>query len=81
MTIQHIYKTEDQHCSYNRDIFTELKEDLPELEIEEIEADTPQGKQLQEQFGFASYPAVVVNGSLYAVGGVDKEEIKKYLTT
>lgn len=78
--IQHVYqKKEERHCTYNRDIFAQLKKEFQDLEVKEITDDSPEGKKLVRQFNITVFPATIVDGKFYRSGGVDEEELRQML--
>lgn len=67
------------HCAIcarvKKMIDSEIKPQFPDLEVEEIEATTPQGQELVVKHGIMVSPGVLVNGELFSMGGADKQKL------
>jgi alkyl hydroperoxide reductase subunit AhpF len=48
---------------------------FPDIEINEIDATTPQGQDLVIKYGIVSSPGVILNGELFSMGGINKERL------
>jgi len=57
----------------------EVKSDFPDLEIEEIDMTTPAGKEMLSEFMVMSSPGVIINGELFAQGGLKKAKLVEKL--
>lgn len=62
-------------CIRVKRILTELKNEMPELIIEEMEFASPAGSKLAMENGVLYPPAVFVNGTLIAKGKIDAEKM------
>lgn len=60
------------HCARAREIFGELKPKYPGMNIEEIDATTPQGMELVSKYGIFQSPGILINDELFSTGGLDK---------
>ena len=67
------------HCAGARKIFEELKPKYPQMQIEEIDVTTPQGMELVTKYSIFASPGIIVNGELFATGGLNKESFIKKL--
>ena len=67
------------HCHEVKKIFEEVKGQFPDMQVEEIDATTPHGMELVSQYGIFSSPGVVINGDLFAMGGLKKDAFIKKL--
>lgn len=64
------------HCAEAKKILEgEIKPQFPEVEIEYIDMMTEQGQKMVQDYGIMSSPGIVVNGELFAVGGLDKNKL------
>jgi len=64
------------HCAEAKKIFEgEIKPNFPEVEIEYIDGLSDKGQQLIEAHGIMSSPGILVNGELFAMGGLNKEKL------
>jgi len=64
------------HCTEAKKILEgEIKPQFPEVEIEYIDMMTEQGQKMVQDYGIMSSPGIVVNGELFAVGGLDKNKL------
>lgn len=67
------------HCAAARKIFEELKPKYPNLQVEEIDVTTPKGTDLVVRHNIFASPGIIVNGELFATGGINKGELIKKL--
>jgi len=67
------------HCAEAKKILQEVKPDFPDLEIEEINMTTPKGKEMLSKFMVMSAPGVIINGELFAQGGLKKAKLVEKL--
>lgn len=56
-------------------IEAEIKPQFSDLEVEEIDALTPQGQEMVLKYGIMTSPGVIVNGELFSMGGANKEAL------
>lgn len=62
------------YCAKAREIFEKLEPKYPEMDIEEIDATTPQGMELVSKYGIFQSPGIIINDELFSTGGLDKEK-------
>lgn len=68
------------HCAEAKKIFEQdIKPNFPEVEIEYVDMLTERGQQLIQEHGIMSSPGILVNGELFAMGGLDKNKLIKKL--
>lgn len=67
------------HCAKAREIFEELTPTYPGMNIEEIDATTPQGMELVVKYGIFQSPGIIINGELFSTGGLDKQKFVEKL--
>lgn len=53
----------------------EIKPNFPNVEIEYIEMLSDQGQKMVREYGIMSSPGIIVNGELFSVGRLDKNEL------
>jgi glutaredoxin len=69
-------------CAWCRDgkkILAELGQEFP-LQIEEINLDAEQGRQLADEYQLMFAPGLISNGGLIAHGRLSKRALRRYLT-
>lgn len=66
-------------CAKAKEIFEELKPKYPQMQIEEINATTPQGIELVQKYGIFSSPGIIINGELFSTGALNKDQFLKKL--
>ena len=62
-------------CIRVKRVLTELKTEMPDLIIEEVEFASPTGSKLAMENGILYPPAVFVNGTLIAKGKIDTDKM------
>ncbi|MEK7630979.1 MAG: thioredoxin family protein [Patescibacteria group bacterium] len=64
------------HCAAAKKIFEgEIRPQFPDVDIQYIDVLTPEGQKLVGEYGIMSSPGIIVNGELFAVGGLDKNKL------
>jgi glutaredoxin len=64
------------HCAAAKKILEgDIRTQFPDVDIQYIDVLTPEGQKLVGEFGIMSSPGVLVNGELFAVGGLDKNKL------
>jgi glutaredoxin len=64
------------HCAAAKKILEgEIRPQFPDVDIQYIDVLTPEGQKLVGEYGIMSSPGVIVNGELFAVGGLDKNKL------
>ncbi len=58
-----------------RIIESEIKPVFPSITVEEIDATTPKGQELVQKYSIMASPGVLINGELFAMGGINKEKL------
>jgi glutaredoxin len=67
------------HCEAVRKVLNEVKPQYPEMEVHDLDATNPDGLELVTKFGILTSPGVIINGELFATGGINKGELIKKL--
>lgn len=63
-------------CDRAKKILEEqIKPQFPDVEIEYIEMMSDEGQKMVQEYGIMSSPGIIVNGELFATGGLDKEKL------
>lgn len=66
-------------CAKAKELFEELKPKYPQMQIEEINATTPQGIELVQKYGIFSSPGIIINGELFSMGALNKDKFVQKL--
>jgi len=69
------------HCEAVRKVLNEVKPQYPEMEVMELDATNPDGLELVTKYGILASPGVIINGELFATGGIKKEEFIQKIET
>lgn len=67
------------HCEEVRKVLNEVKLQYPKMEVKELDATNPDGLELVTKYGILASPGVIINGELFATGGINKRELIKKL--
>ena len=67
------------HCAEVRKVLDELKPKYPSMQVEEIDATTEKGMELVVKYSIMASPGTIVNGELFATGGINKDSLVKKL--
>ena len=74
--IQELSVSGCDNCAAVREVLEEeIQPEFPEVELEFIDMLSDQGQQIAGEHGIMSSPGIIVNGELFAVGGVDKNKL------
>ena len=65
------------HCIAVKKTLEKLRQDYPELVLEEIDMVSPEGQKMVQQFGILSSPGILVNGEFFSMGGATEEDLRK----
>jgi glutaredoxin len=67
------------HCAEVRKVLDELKPKYPAMQVEELDATTEKGMELVVKYSIMASPGTIVNGELFAAGGINKDSLVKKL--
>lgn len=67
------------HCAEVRKVLEELKPKYPQMQVEEIDATTEKGMELVVKHSIMASPGTIMNGELFATGGINKNALIKKL--
>ena len=79
ITIQLVSTPGCSHCEEVRKVLNEVKPQYPQMQIQELDATNPDGLELVTKHGILASPGVVINGELFATGGINKGSLIKKL--
>jgi len=65
------------HCDMAKMTLSDLKKDYPEITIEEIDMNSPEGQALVQKYGILSSPGILVNDEFFAFGGATEAQFRK----
>jgi hypothetical protein len=66
-------------CRRFEEHWEQMKTEFPNVEYKSISAISPKGQELVSKHSIMMSPGIIVNGNLFAVGGVDTEKLKARL--
>lgn len=76
VTIQELSMPGCAHCAAVRETLEEeIQPQFPEIELEFIDMLTDEGQDLMQRYGVMTSPGIIVNGELFSVGEMDKDEL------
>ncbi len=81
ITVQLVSTSGCTHCEQVLKVLNEVKPQYPEMQILELDATNPDGLELVTKHGILASPGVIINGELFATGGINKGELIKKLET
>jgi len=67
------------HCAEVRKVLEELKPKYPQMQVEEIDATTEKGMELVVKHTIMASPGTIINGELFATGGINKDSLVRKL--
>lgn len=65
------------HCDMAKLTLKDLEKDYPDLTIEEIDMNLPEGQALVQKYGILSSPGILVNDEFFAFGGATEAQFRK----
>lgn len=77
--LQFLTMSDCHSCEQAKKIITEIQPDFPDLEIEEIDIISEEGRELVQKYGIMSSPGIIIDGELFSTGGLNKEKLIKKL--
>ncbi|MEK7549231.1 MAG: thioredoxin family protein [Patescibacteria group bacterium] len=67
------------HCAEFKKYWESVKAQFPEVEMVEIDLISDKGQEMVQKYMIMASPGVIINGELFAVGGVNKEKFEAKL--
>lgn len=81
ITVQLVSTPGCTHCEQVREVLREVKPEYPDIQIQELDATNPDGLELVTKHGILTSPGVIINGELFATGGINKGDLIKKLNS
>ncbi|KKU34858.1 MAG: Glutaredoxin 2 (Modular protein) [Candidatus Azambacteria bacterium GW2011_GWB1_46_27] len=64
------------HCAEAKKILEEkIRPNFPDVEIEYIDMLTEKGMEMVQKYGIMSSPGIIINGELFASGGLSEQKL------
>lgn len=63
------------HCHEVNEYLAEIKPQIPHVDVEEIDILSPRGQEMVQKYMIFSSPGIIIDGELFATGGVDKGKL------
>lgn len=79
ITVQLVISPGCTHCAEVRRVLEELKPKYSAMQVEEIDATTEKGMELVVKYSIMASPGTIINGELFASGGINKGDLIKKL--
>ena len=67
------------HCKEFKEFWESIKSQWPDVEFQEVSVVTGEGQELAQKHMIFASPAIVINGTLFSTGGVDKKKFVEKL--
>jgi len=67
------------HCAVFKEFWEEEKVNWPNVKFTEYSLTDPAGQEMVQKYQIMASPGIVINGELFATGGVDKNAFKAKL--
>ena len=64
-------------CAHFEKFWKGVENEFPNAEMENVDATTPEGQALVTKHGIMASPGILINGELFSIGGVNKDEFLK----
>ena len=69
------------HCVRVKEALSKIKEDMPDLEIEEVDLLKPEGQKMAQKYGVMASPGIIIDGKLAFQGGATEEQLREILSS
>lgn len=66
-------------CAQFDKLWGEMQQEFPGVTLEKIDATTEEGQKMVVDYGIFSAPGIIINGTLFSTGGVNRNELAKKL--
>ncbi|GMR18974.1 MAG: hypothetical protein BMS9Abin34_097 [Patescibacteria group bacterium] len=66
-------------CKLVMEMIKEIQPQFPDLKVEKINATTEEGLELLQKYRIMSSPGLIINGELFSMGMIKKEDLVKKL--
>tara|TARA_B100000508_G_scaffold60333_1_gene47023 strand:+ start:80236 stop:80493 length:258 start_codon:yes stop_codon:yes gene_type:complete len=65
------------HCKEVKNTLEGMRDEFPDISIEEIDMVTPEGRELVQKYQMLSSPGILINDEFFAFGGATEEQFRK----
>ncbi len=65
------------HCVAVKEVLNKLKEEFPDITVEEIDMVSPEGQALVQKHGIMASPGILVNDEFFGFGGATEEQFRE----
>ena len=67
------------HCAAFKEFWEEEKANWPNVTFKEVSLTEPEGQEMVQKYQIFVSPGIILNGELFATGGINKETFKEKL--
>lgn len=68
------------NCAAFKKMWEEIKGDWANVQFKELSIVDPEGQAMVQKYQIFSSPGIILNGELFATGGINKDDFIKKLT-
>ena len=68
------------NCAGFKSMWEEIKVNWPNITFKETSIVDPEGQELVQKYQIFASPGIIINGELFATGGINREEFIRKLT-
>lgn len=61
------------NCAAFKSVWEEIKGDWPNVTFKELSIMDPDGQEMVQKYQIFASPGIILNGELFATGGIDKD--------
>jgi len=65
------------HCKAVKATLEGMKSDYPDIEVEEVDMLSPEGREAVQKYGILSSPGILINDEFFAFGGATEEQFRE----
>lgn len=65
------------HCKAVKATLEAMRQEYPDLSVEEIDMVTPEGQALVQKYRILSSPGILINGEFFAFGGATEAQFRE----
>ncbi len=67
------------HCAEFKKYWESVKNQFPDVEMREIDLTGDKGQEMVQKYMIMASPGIIINGELFATGGINKEKFEAKL--
>lgn len=67
------------NCAAFKAFWDEEKEEWPNVTFKEVSIVEPEGQEMVQKYQIFASPGIIINGELFATGGIDQEKFLEKL--